>query len=521
MRKNLPVVNQEHYIESSTILVTKTDIKGDINFCNDAFASVSGYTREELLGTPHSIIRHPSVPTAIYEELWNSLKHGKSWMGVIKNRCKSGEFYWTDTYIEPITDNDRIVGFEAISSPASDQQKLRAEIIYERLNAKCKSPTPKYYKLPPVVTGLASYILLASTTGLLIHTSPLSWALPIIGVSTLIIGIFFSLHLSKESKFIRDISDSIDSSKLTQYFYTGKVSNTSKIHTAFKVLERQRSVLNIRLKLAIADLAKHAERSQSTANKASLDSNLLYTRLSTTVEQYKNHIEQSANSTHSSDGDSTEGPELPDILRESANSSTATLRLVELLDINSTKATVLSDKLIEDCTQIATFLVEIKGIAEQTNLLALNASIEAARAGDAGRGFAVVADEVRTLATKTQHSTEAIEGLLEALNDDTSNTKSLLSEAREHVTQTLVELNTLNKSIEELSAVAQKGSTDLLNNHEELKHQQQLTAELIDCLSPIHLNAEVVNTRIEQTIESITELNNHLSSYCEPVDHHQ
>ncbi len=525
MRKNLPIINKELHFDESSILVTRTNTHGDIEYCNEAFIQISGYPIEELTNTPHNIIRHPDVPPLIFEEQWAILKSGKIWMGIIKNRSKSGEFYWTDTYIEPIISNDTTIGFESVSVLASDQQKLRAEIIYERIKCNSKKPVPKHYKLPPTALGLASYALLACISGILVQTTPLEWAVPSIALSTIIIGGFFSLQLSRESNYIKAIADSIYSSKISQYMYTGKVSHTSNIHTAFKTIERQRNVMKHRLRQTVSEISSKSEHARASAESAlekSTFQNSQFTEISERIESCITHSKNVIattgfdTTTPSNDGDS-----LTSLLTYSREHSNQSIERAGKLDHNATEATILSDKLIEDCTQIASILSEIKGIAEQTNLLALNASIEAARAGDAGRGFAVVADEVRTLATKTQQSTEAIEGILKTLNNDTNDTKALLHNTKHEVDETTSVLNTLHQSLQDINDVVNQYSNNFSNNRELSTIQHQLTSELISSLNPAISIANAINKEISDTLINVNDVSTCTSNHMKRVDHYQ
>ena len=96
MKNNQPVTQNEVAFPPNVYLVSKTDLKGQITDCNDAFVQISGFTREELLGKSHNIVRHPDMPMAAFKDLWRTVQAGLPWRGLVKNRCKNGDFYWVE-----------------------------------------------------------------------------------------------------------------------------------------------------------------------------------------------------------------------------------------------------------------------------------------------------------------------------------------------------------------------------------------------------------------------------------------
>jgi len=101
------VVMQEYKLREDDFLVSQTDEKGNILFANDDFCKVSGYTLAELVGKPHNIVRHPDMPRAAFESLWDSVLHDRVWDGYVKNRTKEGGYYWVYATVYPIYDKIR------------------------------------------------------------------------------------------------------------------------------------------------------------------------------------------------------------------------------------------------------------------------------------------------------------------------------------------------------------------------------------------------------------------------------
>src|SRR5690606_5822917 len=142
MRQNLPVTQRERTFPAEDRLISTTDLNSKITYCNDAFVAISGFTREELLGQPHNIVRHPDMPPPVFAHMWETLKQGKPWMGLVKNRSKNGDFYWVSAYVTPVYEDGRMIGYESVRSLPSRDQVARAEALYARLRAG-KSPVPR------------------------------------------------------------------------------------------------------------------------------------------------------------------------------------------------------------------------------------------------------------------------------------------------------------------------------------------------------------------------------------------
>lgn len=107
------------------VITSRTDRDGIITYASDAFCRISKYTREELLGSRHSLVRHPDMPAAVYQELWHTIKNGRTWHGELKNRAKDGTAYWVDVVIDPQVDKlGQIVGYTAIRQDITDRKLI-------------------------------------------------------------------------------------------------------------------------------------------------------------------------------------------------------------------------------------------------------------------------------------------------------------------------------------------------------------------------------------------------------------
>lgn len=131
MKKNLPVTQREIDYPESAVFVTKTDTKGIITYASDAFVEVSGFSREELVGTNHNIVRHPDMPEWAFADLWATVKAGHPWRGYVKNRAKNGDHYWVRANVSPILNGGNVVGYLSLRKKPSRAEVAAAEALYQ------------------------------------------------------------------------------------------------------------------------------------------------------------------------------------------------------------------------------------------------------------------------------------------------------------------------------------------------------------------------------------------------------
>ena len=153
MKNNQPVTQNEVAFPPNVYLVSKADLKGQITDCNDAFVQISGFTREELLGKSHNIVRHPDMPMAAFKDLWRTVQAGLPWRGLVKNRCKNGDFYWVDALVTPLKKNGQIIGYMSVRNAPKREDVAATEALYRDVRDKRRTlpATPKgpgRYSLP-------------------------------------------------------------------------------------------------------------------------------------------------------------------------------------------------------------------------------------------------------------------------------------------------------------------------------------------------------------------------------------
>ncbi|MGQ7249171.1 methyl-accepting chemotaxis protein [Halomonas sp. V046] len=140
MRNNQPVTQQEYPVTDDHFLISRTDLKGRITYANPAFIEVSGYSRDELIGAHHNLVRHPDMPPAAFANFWSTLQDGRTWKGLVKNRRKNGDFYWVEASVSPLVDAGEVVGYASVRVKPARADVERAAIAYAELNGGKRRP---------------------------------------------------------------------------------------------------------------------------------------------------------------------------------------------------------------------------------------------------------------------------------------------------------------------------------------------------------------------------------------------
>ncbi|MBN2824453.1 MAG: PAS domain-containing protein [Campylobacterales bacterium] len=126
----------ETIVPSDELIVSRTNLSGKITYANDTFALISGYSVEELVGEPHNIVRHPDMPSSVFEEMWAKLQKGQKWSGFVKNLRKDTGYYWVHATISGVYKDDRLVEYKSIRTPISFDDKLKYQRLYDKMRVE-------------------------------------------------------------------------------------------------------------------------------------------------------------------------------------------------------------------------------------------------------------------------------------------------------------------------------------------------------------------------------------------------
>ncbi len=510
MRVNEPVTQREYEFPENATLMSTTDTQSYITYANAAFVEVSGFSREEIEGQPHNLVRHPDMPPEAFADMWATLKGGEPWTALVKNRRKNGDHYWVRANATPVVRNGRPAGYMSVRTKPSRDEVAAAEALYRDFRAG-KAGSRAFHKGLIVRTGLMAWRsvfqvmpvrwrIRLTFMALLPLTLAGAWGA---GLSGAAFGGFAAAQLVVlalgawwlQAQIARPLEQTLEQALRVASGESQKAVHMDRVDEIGMTL-RTISQLGLMFRWLIDDVSEQVLNVQAASQeiaRGNSDINARTEQAASSVQQTSSSMTQMTATVASNAETAGEANQLSGAATDAAvNGGRAMAEVVATMESISQSA-----------GQIADIIGVIDSIAFQTNILALNAAVEAARAGEQGRGFAVVAGEVRALAQRSASAAKEIKGLIGASVDKVASGSRLVDQAGRTMDDIVSQVKRVSGMIAEISLATAQQTDGIMQVSQAVNHLDQITQENATLVELSAMAAESLRVQATRLVEAV------------------
>ena len=483
MRENQPVTQREYEFPADATLMSTTDTQSHITYANDAFIEVSGFTRGEIHGQPHNMVRHPDMPKEAFADMWSTLKGGEPWTALVKNRRKNGDHYWVRANATPVVRHGKTTGYMSVRTKATREEIAAAESLYRDFR-EGRAGTRSFYKGLIVRTGMLALKSVFQTLSVrwrirsaLAATVPgMAVGAALVCVSGValggVVGVAAVLALAASLWLEAQIARPLEQVKAQALRVVAGERTELHMNRVDEVGMILRTVgqLGLMFRWVVDDVSGQAMNVQSATNEIAAGTTDLSSRTeqaAASVEQTAASMEQMTATVRNNAQTASQANELSGSARQAAAKGGQAVA-----DVVATMNDITASS-----KKIADIIGVIVGIAFQTNILALNAAVEAARAGEQGRGFAVVASEVRSLAQRSGEAAKEIRTLIGASVEKVESGSRLVDDAGKTMDDIVTQVKQVSDLIAEISSATAQQSSGIAQVGQAMGHLDQITQQ--------------------------------------------
>ena len=511
MRVNEPVSQREYEFPENATLMSTTDTQSHITYANQAFIDVSGFSRDEVRGQPHNVVRHPDMPREAFADMWATLKGGEPWTALVKNRRKNGDHYWVRANAVPVVREGRHVGYMSVRTKASREEIQAAEKLYREFR-EGSAASRRFHKGLIVRAGLGRVRSLAQTMSVRwrIRTALLA-ALPLVAAGTWTLGLGATAvasvtavaggalalaSLLLESQIAKPLEE-VKAQALR--VATGDSHSATHMNRVDEIGMTLRTIsqLGLMFRWLIDDVSEQVMTVQQAVKEiaqGNFDLSSRTEQAASSVQQTASSMEQMTATVKNNAETATQANQLSGTAREAAAAGGEAVSQVV-----STMGDITTSS-----RRIADIIGVIDGIAFQTNILALNAAVEAARAGEQGRGFAVVAGEVRSLAQRSAEAAREIKSLIGASVEKVEAGSRIVNDAGRTMEDIVAQVSRVSDLIAEISAATNEQNGGIAQVSQAVVHLDQITQQNAALVEQGAAASSSLQQQAERLVEAVS-----------------